>query len=247
MSKMLNMAKGCKASHEHLMKFCRQNEAEGMANLAPGAMASVERVWLQRALAILQENRDTAYIDSDARFSNMYYWLAARDIDHKRLRVIMLKRDKARIAFGNCKAGGYRKIGDCRIHVHTLVYPYGKANVTVPMKDYWKTTPMELAAWGVYETLERQRRFKEVFPDIPTMDWDMDEDAGSMGSWYDLLDFLGLSMTRCLAEAIRRNKRINSTFCKPARSPECTLEEAVRCVTVHQVKLNPIPRPKGFL
>jgi hypothetical protein len=244
---MLALAKDCYTSHEFLVKEIRQPINELFSDAKDRGIQLAERIWNDRSIPQLNAYSDKPYIESDARFLTVAYYFALRDIDHSRLRIINLYRDKARIALANAKAGGYRK--DHRKHivnVHTLVYPLGWTNVTKLPKPFEEMSSMELAVWGVFETIERQRRFKEVYPDVKTFDWDMDVDSPSTSRWMDLLGFLGLKMTQKLLDAIGVNRLINSTFEKKGRFPH-TLEEAQEAVDNHKVIFNPNPRPKGFL
>jgi len=248
MSRMLALANSCYTSHEFLVKQVRQGITVEFASATQKGIDAAEEIWQQRSIPTLNSYTDKPYIESDARFLTVAYYYACRDIPHDRLRIIMLYRNKARIALGNCRAGGYHKWHkNNKVNVHTLVYPLGTANITILPKPFDKMSAMELAVWGVFETIERQRRFKEVYPTVPTMDWDMDKDSPSFAKWYDLLGFLGLKMTPRLAKMIKENPKINTTFGKAARFPEHTLEEAEEAVANHKVVFNPNPRPKGFL
>jgi hypothetical protein len=247
MAKMLALAKECYTSHEFLVKEIRQPINELFSDAKDRGIQLAERIWNDKSIPQLNAYSDKPYIESDARFLTVAYYFALRDIDHSRLRIINLYRDKARIALGNAKAGGYKKnVRGFKVNVHTLVYPLGWTNVTLLPKPFEEMTSIELAVWGVFETIERQRRFKTMFPDVKTFDWDMDRDSSSMGRWLELLHFLGLKITQKLVKAIDKNPIINSTFHRVGPNKH-TLEEAQEAVDNHKVIFNPRQRPKGFL
>jgi len=247
MSIMLSLA-NCKGTHEWLFKEFRDKTVEPWGDLKVSALINGEALWQRHSLARYEEVKDRNWLECDSRFLTLGYYWALRDFDWDRIKVIMLKRDSTKVTFANAKVGGYKKCitntGVLKINHHTLTYP-GSGNVTKLPKHIWDMTAMELSAWNTFETWERQKRFKEVFPTIPTFDWDMDKDPPSITRWYDLLEFLGLKMTTMLAKRIRENPIINSTVHKKNHLGY-TMEDAEKAVFHHKIIYNE-PRPKGFL
>jgi len=257
-----------KAAHEFLVRGMRGGILWGWASPTEelrtkypqyqkfsleNAIQDAERVWRVRSLPILEEyTKDGPYIDAESRFIVIYYYLVKKHIHPDSMRIIIMKRPLESIAWHNCRHGGMKDLGGGRIHIGSLVPPWGDNNVTITPYEIEEATQQDLNIWYTFEMEERKKKLRNYFPDVKMMEWDMETDSPSFERWYQLLEFLSvphhkLTMKPRLEKLISINKIVHPGPIRcykhcPDIEP-CTEEFFRKKVQEYKVVMNPNPRP----
>ena len=241
--RMLHYTEQCYSSHEYIVGDLTKSMAKALANNDPDSIEVVDTYWKEKSIPRLNAYSDKPYFDSDGRFIISAYRFAFRDIPHDRLKIIILTRSKVKTIKSLYAHGGGR-FSEEKGLTGAIPYPHGVLNVTKPHKPMAEMTRIDICTWAVFEVAERQKRIKEVYPDIDTFHWDMDTDPPSFERWMSLLSFLGLNMTDNLVKLIKKNPVINPTH---GNVVPCSIEEVEDSIANYRKIMNDQPRPAGVL
>jgi len=166
---------------------------------------SANSAWLKKSKPRITNSisKSGFYFESDMAFIQATYYYVCRDFDHRNIRVVELSRPLEKVVKSIADRALYYK----GTNVRRLLHYKNFFNITIPPEN---PSHLDYVCWYIHEIEARKLSFRKKYKDVLVFQFNLDTDAGSIGRWEELLNFLELDITDKFKRIVKENPIIHS-------------------------------------